>query len=286
MSEESFEAANSGTPALPSTATPTPSGPSSETNTSSDTNTSTKPVTTLGKSTATPSPAHLTRQPVPVALEQQTGADGSKREARKQQTRATLIRLARKFTYDRGLGGFTLEELCDAANISRRTFFNHFASKDDAVLGMPKHSPFEAHSEKFLSSAGTIPLVEALQALIADSIEEVASSEFTPDKLMALIHREPGLVNRLQHNGFRTASEVEAMICRREGLPIGDAYARTVAFITHHLTMWALAPPPEPGESPRTSPRISQDRESFMAEFSDRLAHLRQFLNEPQGGNS
>ena len=52
---------------------------------------------------------------------------------------ATALRLtavSRRLTAERGLNGFTVEELCAEVGISRRTFFNYFPSKDEAVIGM------------------------------------------------------------------------------------------------------------------------------------------------------
>ncbi|MGN0042882.1 TetR/AcrR family transcriptional regulator [Rhodococcus sp. (in: high G+C Gram-positive bacteria)] len=54
-----------------------------------------------------------------------------------QRTRAALVEHARTLTARRGLAGFTVEELCEHVGVSRRTFFNYFASKEDAVLGNP-----------------------------------------------------------------------------------------------------------------------------------------------------
>ena len=36
---------------------------------------------------------------------------------------------------ERGFDGFTMEDLADAAGVSRRTLFNYFPGKADAVLG-------------------------------------------------------------------------------------------------------------------------------------------------------
>src|ERR1700712_2523037 len=55
---------------------------------------------------------------------------------RQQRTREQLISAARRLTATHGLSGFTVQELSDQVGVSRRTFFNYFASKEDAVLGM------------------------------------------------------------------------------------------------------------------------------------------------------
>ena len=40
-----------------------------------------------------------------------------------------------QLTQGRGLDGWTMEDLAGAAEVSRRTLFNYFSSKVDAVLG-------------------------------------------------------------------------------------------------------------------------------------------------------
>ena len=57
---------------------------------------------------------------------------------RKQKRWATSHRItmcAQRLTDAHGLDGFTMDELADAAEVSRRTLFNYFPSKLDAVLG-------------------------------------------------------------------------------------------------------------------------------------------------------
>ena len=55
--------------------------------------------------------------------------------------RATAYRIsvcARSLTEQHGLDGFTMEDLAEAAGVSRRTLFNYFPGKVDAVLGKYK----------------------------------------------------------------------------------------------------------------------------------------------------
>jgi AcrR family transcriptional regulator len=56
------------------------------------------------------------------------------RERKKQQTREALHRAAIHLYVERGPDSVTVNDICDAAGVSRRTIFNYFESKDDAVL--------------------------------------------------------------------------------------------------------------------------------------------------------
>jgi len=78
------------------------------------------------------------------------------RERKKQQTRDTLHEAARRLVEERGLDGVTVEDICAAAGVSARTFFNYFPTKAVAALGLPDlRIPDELRAE-FLGSDGNI----------------------------------------------------------------------------------------------------------------------------------
>src|SRR5271156_1782915 len=56
------------------------------------------------------------------------------RERKRQQTRERLTRVAMALFLERGFERTTLDDIAAAADISRRSFFHYFASKEDVVF--------------------------------------------------------------------------------------------------------------------------------------------------------
>jgi AcrR family transcriptional regulator len=66
------------------------------------------------------------------------GSKVTLRERKKQQTRSQLIETALECFAGEGFSSTTLEMLCDRVQVSKRTFFRYFTSKEDVALA-PGH---------------------------------------------------------------------------------------------------------------------------------------------------
>ena len=163
------------------------------------------------------------------------------RDRRRAETGHALVRGARLLTADVGLHGFTVEEVCDAAGVSRRTFFNYFASKEDAVLGIPLHRHDEEAIAAFL--AGGDPRTPELSPTLLDDLATLALARWSvmdlvPDTVTALfaaVDREPRLLPRMLEHGALTEQADAVLIERREGLPSGDLRAAIAAQVVGTL---------------------------------------------------
>jgi AcrR family transcriptional regulator len=141
----------------------------------------------------------------------------------------TALRLrstARALTIDRGgLAGFTIEELCSEVGVSRRTFFNYFASKENAVIGIPAHAP-EDHelTDRFLAAGGQ--LLDDLIDLVIGRWELLGLTADEATQIGRAFEREPRLlVHLIGLIGEAERSDVE-LIERREGWGPGDERAQ------------------------------------------------------------
>ena len=150
--------------------------------------------------------------------------DGGLRERKRVATRLAITAVARSLTAERGLNGYTVEEVCEEAGISRRTFFNYFHSKEDAVIGsfsdeLP-HDALDNFNRDPRRVDGSISntLLAALYHLTLDIVERSTISHAEVHQLIAAIKAEPQLLGRMTLEGEAREREFRDLIAAREGL--------------------------------------------------------------------
>ncbi|MGO4491796.1 TetR/AcrR family transcriptional regulator [Arthrobacter sp. 2YAF22_2] len=150
---------------------------------------------------------------------------GGLRSRKRAATRAAITAVARALTAERGLNGYTVEEVCERADISRRTFFNYFPTKEDAILG---HADDEVPAdvlEDFIcggesSAPGEISptLFQDLIALTLKLSENMVSSPEETRQLIGVIKKEPQLMLRIIGATDEREREFAGVLARREGV--------------------------------------------------------------------
>ncbi|WP_210508935.1 TetR/AcrR family transcriptional regulator [Naasia sp. SYSU D00057] len=171
------------------------------------------------------------------------------REKRRQETTLRISEAARRLTAEHGLHGFTIEQVCEQVGISRRTFFNYFPSKDDAIIGYPEDALDPEAVERFLASApgpGAAPapsdLLDALVAMTRQHIRLIRVSPEQAGAFVAAVSREPQLMQRMIRSGGERERKLIALVEAREGLAPGDRRAQ-LAVLLHEAMMrscWEL----------------------------------------------
>jgi AcrR family transcriptional regulator len=156
------------------------------------------------------------------------------RERRRTETSSRLVAAARRLFTERGLTGFTVEELCEEVGVSRRTFFNYFASKDDAVLGVSGRDSDDELDDAFL--AGGDPASDELSPTLFEDFVQLLlqrweRAEIDADGIRGVaeaLKQEPRLLARMMELAMRDEAIDTALVERREGLPPGDLRAAAV----------------------------------------------------------
>jgi AcrR family transcriptional regulator len=151
---------------------------------------------------------------------------GGLRERKRAATRAAITAVARSLTAERGLNGYTVEDVCEQAGISRRTFFNYFPSKEDAILGhFDDDLPEEIFTE-FLQGGSPSPAGEISPTLLRDMVqlslrmsEQMTASPAETRQLIGVIKKEPQLMLKIIGASEEREAGVAKMLAEREGIP-------------------------------------------------------------------
>ncbi|MFT4471577.1 TetR/AcrR family transcriptional regulator [Arthrobacter sulfonylureivorans] len=154
---------------------------------------------------------------------------GGLRERKRAATRSAITAAARLLTARSGINGFTVEQVCERAGISRRTFFNYFPSKEDAILGHPGDDIPEALAEAFIAGGSSTEPGVVSASLWPDFIElavgMMESMAMTRAEVVALkdaITAEPRLMEQAMHGSSAVEQHYVAMLAERESLPADD----------------------------------------------------------------
>lgn len=146
-------------------------------------------------------------------------------------TASRLTTLSRRLTAQRGLNGFTIEELCDEVGIARRTFFNYFPSKEEAVIGIDETREAARYSESFLArgSRGWPAVVDDLVELAVDHVRATEFGLAEHADFIAAVGREPRLLSRFMDIGREREKQLTELVALRERTTTGDL--RTAAAV-------------------------------------------------------
>lgn len=152
--------------------------------------------------------------------------EGGLRERKRAATRAAITAVARSLTAERGLNGYTVEEACERTGISRRTFFNYFPTKEDAIIGHVDDDFPAAVVSRFVAGGAGSPaggisptLLSHLVRLSLDLSEQMTASEEETRQLIGVIQKEPQLMLRIIGASEQREAEFARMLAARENVP-------------------------------------------------------------------
>jgi AcrR family transcriptional regulator len=154
-----------------------------------------------------------------------TSTDSGLRERKRAATRAAITSTARALTAERGLNGYTVEEVCEAAGISRRTFFNYFPTKEDAIIGHADDDVPADAVEDFVAGGAGSPAGDISPTLFRDLVrlslrlaEDMAASEEETRQLIGVVRKEPQLILRIIGVTEQREAQFARDVARREGV--------------------------------------------------------------------
>ncbi len=103
-----------------------------------------------------------------------TQQPASLRERKKLATRRRLRRVALDLVAERGLANVTVEDIAEAADVSPRTFFNYFPSKEAALFGDTDPDRAGKLRDRIAGEAPGEPALRALHTVMVEYAEGIA----------------------------------------------------------------------------------------------------------------
>jgi AcrR family transcriptional regulator len=107
------------------------------------------------------------------------------RERKRIATRRAIQLAAVELASERGFDRVTIDEISHVANVSPRTFFNYFPSKESAIIGELPELPDEDSIERFVAAGPGEPILDGISTLLIAAIEVGDTGESDGDDRVA-----------------------------------------------------------------------------------------------------
>ncbi|MDT0468189.1 TetR/AcrR family transcriptional regulator [Streptomyces gibsoniae] len=147
------------------------------------------------------------------------------RDRKKRATRRALQSSAVDLFRRHGPEAVTVESICATAGVSPRTFFNYFASKDEAAFMLEEGTP-ELIEERITARPAEEPPLEAVRAVFVARLSELATGKIWLDRML-LLRERPELLPRILLTNRTVEDAVTRAVATRTGLPEHHLYVRT-----------------------------------------------------------
>ena len=205
------------------------------------------------------------------------------REAKRRATARALAQAAFDLARERGVDGFTIDDVAARAGYSRRTFANHYTGKEEAIVAVA--------SERVRRALDTppeedLPMVDWLQAVARQQLS--GGLLLVLRDLRDLAERHPSLrPHLLEVQRCIRETARDAVLARFDGpasriyahLLVGAAYGALTCVLDGHIPV-RLAGTPAQDPAPDSDVDVSGDQEGSEMTLEDivdlTFTHLRE----------
>ncbi|MBY3122673.1 TetR family transcriptional regulator [Rhizobium laguerreae] len=205
-----------------------------------------------------------------MAETKRTETTEGRRERKRRQTRERIEQAAMTLFLQRGFEATTIEDITEAADVSKRSFFDYFPSKEEVVFAWQ-----DAFADRLMAAIAARPADESSVTVVEAAITAtvIAAVDEPGLALGELIHRTPALKARDQLKYAKLEQKLaEALLLRKQGDPLERPRMRVLAAIVIGALrvgaeLWQQRPP---SASPQDFAReIFTDLWKMLAEFGD-----------------
>ena len=137
------------------------------------------------------------------------------RERKRLATHRAIQFAAIDLVSERGLDGTTVDEISRRADVSARTFFNYFPSKEAAIIGDHPAIAEGPAVEAFISAGRDEPLMDGIARLITESLSLDSADQELMIKRKGVIGEYPHLFAMRIATMRRAEEELAAIVARR-----------------------------------------------------------------------
>jgi AcrR family transcriptional regulator len=142
-----------------------------------------------------------------------------RRERKKQATRTALSEAAVRLSLEHGVDNVTVEQIADAADVSLRTFFNYFSSKEEAVVAGDAARGDLLVDELLARPASEEPM-DALHAAVLVFVDDLVSGDRR--EALQMMRRSPSLLPHQLAAYAATERALAVAVAERLGEQVPD----------------------------------------------------------------
>ena len=169
-------------------------------------------------------------------------------ERRHEQTRAAIADAAVALFAERGFAGTTMDDVADAAGVSRRTAYRHFPSKDDLVFEQPRRwlVHFNSHVAKPLPGETQRERCRRGLLAVGQLIQAHAGSIAAAYNVMLATPSLRGYNGRTEDEWFERYMELltpSGLVAPERSLQVATVAGALVGTTKALVAVWAAAQP-------------------------------------------
>lgn len=152
-----------------------------------------------------------------------------RRERKRRRTRGRIEQVAMTLFLERGFDQTTIEDITETADISKRSFFDYFPSKEEVVFAWQ-----DSFADHLAEAVAARPADEPPVRVVEEALSAAVMAAFNPQSLALgdLIRRTPALCARDQLKYSRLEGRLTtALVARGDGTDAEQLRARLLSAV-------------------------------------------------------
>lgn len=137
------------------------------------------------------------------------------RERKRRATRAAIQRAVLELSAQRGFDKVTIDEISVRADISPRTFFNYFPSKEDALVGEFPNLRELVATARFLAEGAETSILSGLGRLMEAAFAALSEDREASQRRRTLLREHPALFAKRMSYLHRFENELATIVSER-----------------------------------------------------------------------